>query len=218
MTYPPQPPDAPYGQQPSGGYGPYGQQPQSPGAQQPYGAQQPGGYPAQPPYGSGQFDQPPAYGQGYGQYAPPPWVTPDEPRKKRTGLIIGIAAAAVVVLAGAGVGTYFLFFANAQSSPESVGRAVVDALNAKNEARILDLSCDSYRPRLKMALDQSNSMTSPGAALKFTYKSVAVDSDKATVTFHYEGSINGETKPAKDETMDLRKDPASGKWTVCPKT
>jgi hypothetical protein len=84
VTTPPgPPPPPPYGQQPQGPYGqqPYGQPPQGPYPQQPYG--QPGN-----PY------PPPAPPPGY--YAPPP-------KKTRWGLIIGLGAGALAVLAIAAV-------------------------------------------------------------------------------------------------------------------
>ncbi|GAA1227773.1 hypothetical protein GCM10009676_07620 [Prauserella halophila] len=110
MTYPPQPPGPgqpdPYGQQP----GQYGQQPgypQQPGPQ-PYGQPpQPGPYGQQDPYGQQPYGQNP-YGQGqfgqgqFGQqpYGGYPGGPGGEPPKKKTGLVVGIVAAAVVLLAG----------------------------------------------------------------------------------------------------------------------
>jgi hypothetical protein len=86
MTYPPQGPQGPYGQQPD----PYGQQPQY------------GGYPQQPadPYAAG-YDQSGQYGGGFqsGQYGglggPPP--------KKNTGPIIAVVAIVVLLLGGLGI-------------------------------------------------------------------------------------------------------------------
>jgi hypothetical protein len=114
--------------------GPYGgQQPQQPnpygGQPGPYGQQQPQGQPgygypqqappAQPQYGyPQQAPQQPQYGQQppnpYGQQQPPqgpygqqPYPGGGEPpKKKKTGLIVGLA----VVVAAAGTGAYFLFF------------------------------------------------------------------------------------------------------------
>lgn len=106
MTYPPQQPgpygSGPYGQ-PAGGYGQqpdgYGQQPNQPG----YGQQQPG-Y-STPPGGFGQ----PGYGGPPGFGGPPP-------KKTRTGLIIGLVVALVVILGG-GAGAYFVFFAGHPTPP-----------------------------------------------------------------------------------------------------
>lgn len=97
MTYPPQGPQGPYGQQPD----PYGQQPDPYGQQQqpdPYGQQQQyGGYPQQQPG----YDQSGQYGGGFqaGQYGgiggPPP--------KKNTGPIIAVVAIVVLLLGGLGI-------------------------------------------------------------------------------------------------------------------
>lgn len=93
----------PYGPPPGGpGYGqqpPYGQQPGY--GQQPYGAPAPG-YGPQQPYGQQPYGQQP-YGQqpGYGAPVPPP-------KKSNTGLIVGIAVLAVVVLGVLLGGAYVL--------------------------------------------------------------------------------------------------------------
>lgn len=106
MTYPPQPGQSPYGQQPEqGGYPPSGSFPQQ-GDQYgglgyyPQQGQHPGGFP--PQYG---YPQPGQYPGDYGgQYGYPPGGYPPgngpEPPKKKTGLWIGIAAAIVVVALG----------------------------------------------------------------------------------------------------------------------
>ncbi|MFJ4961210.1 hypothetical protein ACIP6P_01905 [Streptomyces sp. NPDC088729] len=132
---PPQGQPGPYGQQP----GPYGApppQPQGPPQGQPgygYPQQPPQGVPQQqpgpygsPPQGGPGYGYPPAqqpgpYGQqppnppyggpaGYGQQ--PPYPPAPQP-KKRTGLIIGVAVAALAVLAG---GTYLLTSGSAGDS------------------------------------------------------------------------------------------------------
>jgi hypothetical protein len=121
-----QPPPDPYGQQPQGGgYG----QPQQGGYGQPQPPQQPppppqGGYgqPQQPPPGYGYPQQAPPPGQapygqqpGYGQQQPygqvpqqPGYGYPPQPPQggggKRTGIIIGVVVALVVV----GVGVFFV--------------------------------------------------------------------------------------------------------------
>ncbi|MFI5483910.1 hypothetical protein ACIBAB_32820 [Streptomyces rubiginosohelvolus] len=94
MTTPPHPPQGPYGPpHPQNPYG--GPPPVAPGAvphQQPY------GYPQQPPL-------PPQQG-GWGQPGPPgagggwPPQGPQPPRRKRTGLIVGIAVGAVLAAGG----------------------------------------------------------------------------------------------------------------------
>jgi hypothetical protein len=73
MTYPPQSGQPPYGQQPNG----------------PYGTPSPGGFPQQ----GNQYPHPQAlYGQQGG-------FNPQEPRKSKTGLIVGVSTAAVVLVA-----------------------------------------------------------------------------------------------------------------------
>lgn len=95
----------PYGQQPQQP-GPYGQQPPPPPG--PYGqsAPQPGyGYPQQPgvpPQGYPQ--QPPAPAYGYPQQPPYGGMPPQQPKKSKAGVIIGVVVAVAVV---AGAGWYF---------------------------------------------------------------------------------------------------------------
>lgn len=59
--------------------------------------------PAQPEYGYGG-----GYQQPYGQQFAPAGIPAEPKKKKKTGLIIGVIAAAVVLLAGAGVLVFFL--------------------------------------------------------------------------------------------------------------
>jgi Domain of unknown function (DUF4333) len=54
----------------------------------------------------------PAYAQGYGPAFPPPFPPPPVPpaaRRRSTGKVVGIVAAALVLLAGLGVGALILF-------------------------------------------------------------------------------------------------------------
>lgn len=114
----PQQPQYPYGQEQ------FPQQPYQGGlldpGQQPYPGQQ---YPGQQPYPTMQYpiNQPP-----YGQVPPP------QPRKRRTGLVIG-AVVAVVVLAGGGIGTYF-----AVNHAARTGSASPQAAAAKLVADVSD--------------------------------------------------------------------------------
>lgn len=154
-------PDQGYGQQP----GAYGQQPgaygQQPG-QQPTGeyaqpGQQPGqgyGQPAYEPAASG-WNAPPADGNAYAPpadgnaYAPPPGgygpppnpygaggpTTP--PKKSRTGLVIGLIAAGLVVVIGIVVGVVFLVSGGGGDPKETV-QAYLQALADGNAAKALD--------------------------------------------------------------------------------
>lgn len=79
---------------------------------QPYGSASQSAYSAPPqPYGSASQ---PAYGappQPYGTASQPPFVAPPQPpvKKRSSGALIGVILAIIVVLAGLGVGGYFLF-------------------------------------------------------------------------------------------------------------
>ena len=133
---------------PPSGYGqpapPSGYQPQY---SQPYGYGQPAA-PSQPygqPYGYGQPAAPSGYGQPYGQpaapsypiapgtgYPPPGYpqqpLAPLPPRKRRTGLIVGIVVAVVVVLGLCGGGTLLVVLSQGQTStPTSSATSGVSA-------------------------------------------------------------------------------------------
>ncbi|MEU5714192.1 hypothetical protein AB0G71_00110 [Streptomyces sp. NPDC020403] len=97
MTMPPQPPQNPYGQPPLP-QNPYGQQP----AQNPYPQQPAYAYPPQPAPGA----PGPYYGQP-GMPGAPVWP-PQPPRRKRTGLVAGIVAGSLVLVAALGFGVYEL--------------------------------------------------------------------------------------------------------------
>ncbi|WGP12674.1 hypothetical protein [Streptomyces sp. SH5] len=97
MTTPPHPPQGPYG--PPSPQNPYGPPPVAPG---PVPQQQPYGYPQQPPPppqqgGWGQPGIPGGGGPAMGGWPP---AGPQPPRRKRTGLIAGIAVGAVLAAGG----------------------------------------------------------------------------------------------------------------------
>ncbi|GGP84724.1 hypothetical protein [Streptomyces sindenensis] len=95
MTTPPHPPQGPYG--PPSPQNPYGPPPVAPGSvpqQQPY------GYPQQPPPQQGGWGQPGIPGGGGPAMGGWPPAGPQPPRRKRTGLIAGIAVGAVLAAGG----------------------------------------------------------------------------------------------------------------------
>ncbi|MER5368450.1 hypothetical protein [Streptomyces sp. NPDC002722] len=101
MSMPPQPPQGPYGPpQPQGPYGP--PQPQGPYGP-PQSQPQHGPYPQQPSYGPPQQQVPPqgAWGQP-GVPGQPGWPGAQPPKKKRTGLVVGITVAVLAVVGGLG--------------------------------------------------------------------------------------------------------------------
>ncbi|MFF1346194.1 hypothetical protein ACFVZJ_09355 [Streptomyces sp. NPDC058322] len=107
MSMPPQPPQGPYGPpQPQGPYGP--PQPQGPYGP-PQSQPQHGPYPQQPSYGPPQQQVPPqgAWGQPGVPGQPgfpgqPGWPGAQPPKKKRTGLVVGITVAVLAVVGGLG--------------------------------------------------------------------------------------------------------------------
>lgn len=107
----------------------FGQQPyvQQPYAQQPFAQQQ---------FGQQPFAQQNTPGSEYNPYIPSPdsvpyfqqgYTSPDQRPKKKKGKIIAIIISCVVLLAGLGVGAYFLFF-NKTLSPTDVVEKYLDAM------------------------------------------------------------------------------------------
>lgn len=105
MTTPPHPPQGPYGPPPPP-QNPYGPPAAAPGVpQQPYGyPQQPPAPPQQGGWGQPAWGQPGIPGGGGPGAADWPPQGPQPPRKKRTALIVGIVAGAVVLAGGIAFG------------------------------------------------------------------------------------------------------------------
>ncbi|SDM20280.1 Rv0361 family membrane protein [Allokutzneria albata] len=250
MTYPPQ---QPYGGQPDpynqGGQGqqPYGQQPPNTGGfnqpQDPYGqqAQQPGGYPGyqgQP----GQPGQPGPYGyppQGQpgpggpqGPYGPPPgyegYGTPPGSPKKRTGLIIGIIVA-VVVLVGGGIGAYFLFSGSspdaiaqraAQLMTESFGKNVTEypieqfreGLCAK-DMEVLQSSLEKEQKRQQTNTRTTTPRSTTASTARFVVKEVKVEGESGKAVIERTLSREGSEDKKQDYTYDLLTE--NGDWKIC---
>lgn len=118
-----QPPTAPYGQPaPPAPATPYGQpaapaptygQPAAPAPTAPY------GQPAAPTYGAQPTQAFPTPPQGYGAPGQPPqqaWGQPTPPAKQKTGLIVGLSVAGVVVIGGA-VAAFLLLSGGGKAEP-----------------------------------------------------------------------------------------------------
>ncbi|TWS24734.1 DUF4333 domain-containing protein [Tsukamurella sputi] len=148
-----------YGQQgfgaPSGDQTQISPQYQGQWGQQPQGGQQFGGFPQQPQFGQDQFGQqpgqPPQFaGQQFGQQFAQPQL--GGPKKSRTGLIIGIAAAAIiaivalVLIIGYFTGAFFgKKFDNAKVN-EGVTKVLKDSYN---ESDTKDVSCKTDGVKVK---------------------------------------------------------------------
>lgn len=161
MTYPPQPGQPDYGQQP----GPYGQQPGGFG-QQPGGFEQPGGYGQQPgayPQSGGFPQQPygqpyPGYGAGGGGGYPPQfggYGAPPSGGGGNKGLWIGLSVGLVVILAALGITGFWLpgFFLGKSDDAQAVAQQVVDAVNQHDKAKLTALKCANADPGVQAAID-----------------------------------------------------------------
>ncbi|MGW8883997.1 hypothetical protein [Streptomyces sp. NPDC055749] len=121
MTMPPQPPQGPYGPPQ-----PQPQPPQNPYGQQPYGYPQQPQYPAHPQGQQGAWGQPGIPGQPGMQPGMGGWPAQPPPRRKRTGLIIGIVAGSLVVAGGIAFGVAQLVDRGANAAfPEAEYELVV---------------------------------------------------------------------------------------------
>lgn len=83
--------------------------------------------------------------QGHGPYAPPPFPAPgfgapaQQPRKKRTGAIVGSILAALVV-AGLGIGAFFLFSGQVLDTAEAE-RQIVALTEEQAGVTVTDVDC-----------------------------------------------------------------------------
>ncbi|EME57447.1 hypothetical protein [Amycolatopsis decaplanina] len=157
MTYPPQPGQPGYGQ---GGQQYPGQQypgQQYPGQQYQEGGgyDQSGAYPQQqyPGYGQQHYGQNQQYPQGFGG-------PPAPPKNNKTGLLVGIAAA-VVVLVTLGITGFVApgFFlgddkADKAAGPEGTAQAIVDGINAHDKAALTALKCGNAEKDVEQAIER----------------------------------------------------------------
>ena len=124
---------------------------------QPYPGQQP--YPQQ----GGYHNQAPGYGQQYGQGFGGP---PAPPPKNKTGLLIGIAIAAVVLIAVGVTGFvapgFFLSKDNTAAGtggPEAVAQQIVDGLNTKDVHALTALKCADAEKNVDLAIGAVSSVS-----------------------------------------------------------
>lgn len=205
MTYPPQPgqPD-PYG-------GQYGQQPggnpQSGGFPQQGGYPQQGGQPGQygQPYGQQPYGQPDPYGQQgqygqqygqQGQYGQQPFGQPqggygEPPKKKKTGLIVGLGGGAVVVIAAFLITAFWVPGFLTGDSPRDVAEKAVEGLNNRDVDLIKEVSCNP-----DSAGDVSDLEDMPeGVTMKFSVTGDATENgDEARVPLKLDVTYQGESK------------------------
>ncbi|QGK69787.1 hypothetical protein GIY23_09880 [Allosaccharopolyspora coralli] len=251
MTYPPPPGHGPPypGQGPGqpGQYGPgqggHGQQPpQQPGGHYPPSGPQPGsgppqGYPGHgnQGYGHPAYGQQPGYGpQGYGAPPQPGYGQPQQgfgqpgpydgpPKKKKTGLVVGLAAGGVVLLGGLVLGGYFLF----SGGPKPVAEDYLALLTQQvrdgrfvSEQEFAPIVCerelDRMRPQLDPKVQKAARESLPEAQKRqmanaeFTIREVRRDGDQAFVPLR----VTTPDEPP-DDTLELYLNTEDGDWKVC---
>ncbi len=218
MTYPP-------GGQPPQGMPPYGQQP-------PYGGQpgyppQPGmplqGFPPQPGMPPQGF--PPQPGMSPPGGFPPPGMPP-QPRKNRTGLIIGLVAAGLVAVVG--IATVVVLtvqgrtpIASDEQRIEAAIRDFYDTLSNDGMAAAAAMACKADRDEFD-DMSASEKVEIGRADFSVTIESVeniVITGDRATA--HVTGQMTF-SLPGKDETSTDSDDSSEetlkkedGEWKVC---
>ncbi|NIH77841.1 hypothetical protein [Amycolatopsis viridis] len=229
MTYPPQPGQPEYGQQPD----PHAQQPdphgQQPGAYpqsgdfpqqggqygQQYPGQQPYGQPeyGQQPYGQTEYGQQP-YGQpGYGQQYP--GYDPNYPQTaqfgygapppggggSKKGLWIGLSVGLVVVLAALGITGFWApgFFLGSDDGPQATAQQLIDGIQKHDKAALTALKCANADGDVQDTIDSVNEVESVRIG------QVKQNGDSATVDFT--GTASGEQGTG---TATLAR--VNGKW------
>ncbi|WP_040788916.1 nuclear transport factor 2 family protein [Nocardia paucivorans] len=230
MTYPPggQPPQgmSPYGQQP-----PYGGQP--PAYPPPQGAPQPGIPPQQgmpqpgfpPPPGVPPQGFPPQPGMNPPGGFPPPGMPP-QPQKSRTGLIVGLIAAGLVVVVG--IATVVVLtvqgrtpLASDEQRVEAAIRDFYETLSDDGMAAAAAKACKADRDEFD---DMSASEKAQIAQANFTVviesvENIVVTGDRATahITGQMKFSIPGKngTKTDSSNSSDETLKKEDGEWRVC---
>ncbi|MQA61894.1 MAG: hypothetical protein GEU86_10435 [Actinophytocola sp.] len=131
--------------------------------QDPYGGQPPsGGFPQQGGY------PPSGYPPPGGAYPYPGGFGPQPPKKSNTGLIVGVVAAVVVLLAALGITGFWqpgFFLSSAESSEkqddngaEAVAKAIVAGLKSKDTAALNNLKCPGATDQVGNAINAVNAL------------------------------------------------------------
>lgn len=221
MTQPPQQPGwspdpygqpQPYGQPPQGtpGYGqpPYGQ-PVPPPQQQPFPEQ---GFPGQ----QGQFGQQPGYGAPPGY--PPPGFRPvgeEQPKRRRTGLIVTLVI--VLVAVGAGIGGYFVFFhkSDQEVATEAVSgfaqayTSLAHSMSASDLAKVKTYLCAKDQQAVQSIYESEKQ--NGGADATFSLTTTGTTTTGNTGTFSL--TIKDKDSPPQSHKGNLVKQ--GDQWLVC---
>ncbi|RIJ76471.1 hypothetical protein D1871_12080 [Nakamurella silvestris] len=186
------------------------QAPQHPGGPNGY---QPNGYDQAGP------GFPPPYQPGYqpGPYGQPP--------RNRNGMVIAVLVG-ILVLAGAGIGSYFLFFkkdSDAGAGGTSISATAVAgqlkaAIDSNNYNAVNDLTCTAEKVTPQQIQDTVTQIQQAGATITVTIDSVQENEDTAAVIYTI-NSVNATTGQTdqRQQTATLHKN-AAGHWLACDGT
>ncbi|HEY3609504.1 MAG TPA: hypothetical protein VGL06_18525 [Pseudonocardiaceae bacterium] len=168
------------------------------------------------------YEQPQPYAQPqpYGYVGPPGYGQPT--RKKRTGLIVGIVIA-VVVLIGGGIGAYFVFFANSgngQNSANATPQQVVagfaqsytslaHSLSTDDLAKVKSYLCAKDQAAVQAIYDHEKSAN--GADKTFTMTASGAATTGTTGTFTLVITDHG-NQPVSHKGSMVRQ---NSQWLVC---
>lgn len=144
----------------------------------------------------------------------------DAPKKKKTGLIVGIAAAAVLVLAAAGAGAYMLFSGPsaqkvAENYAEVSNRETQDPASV-NVEDYKSLVCSKAMPQIEQIQKQKEAFLKQAKPqdldmlkqVRTSVKNVQADGDKGKVTL--EQTVPGQQ--AQELNLNLIKEDG---WKLC---
>lgn len=144
----------------------------------------------------------------------------DAPKKKKTGLIIGVAAAAVLVLAAAGVGAYLLF-AGPSAQKVAENYAAVSNQETQDPASVKvddyrSLVCSKAMPQIEQIQKQKEAFLKQAKPqdlellkkVKTSVKNVQADGDKGKVVL--EQTVPGQ--PPQQLNLSLIKEDG---WKLC---
>ncbi|MFQ6331352.1 hypothetical protein ACLMAL_35190 [Nocardia sp. CWNU-33] len=200
-----------------------------PSGQPPYGSQypeQPGqhGYPQQGPYPPPQpYGYPPQGGMGYPPPGYPPQGYPPPPKKKRTGLFIGLLVLVLIIAGGIAAGVVLTVqgktpLASDEKKIEAAIHEFYDALGKDGFRAAAAKACASDRADFD-SLSQEQKQAFDAAQVSVTInriEDIVVTGDTATahIVGHLTLTLPGETPNTDDSTNEhLRKE--NGKWRVC---
>lgn len=155
----------------------------------------------------------------------PPQGQPSPVPESSTGKVVGIVAAAAMVLAGAGVGIAAALgaFSSDEGDPEAVFQAMLDAVDDGDGAKFMTVVCQDRRSPIEEQMDARGLTVdeifpdvdgAPRLTAEVTDVSVSPDGDTATITFDGITDFgDGQTETDADITQNLVKE--DGSWKVC---